>query len=104
MFDINEIKKELYRTKKMAKFSHYVGGNLYYTIELGEGIFQFVIPTIQIDFEMFYAGEDEIETMKLSEDLGSTVFWNEIKGSELIRWMQKSIDSEDFVKITTPRN
>ena len=47
MFDINEIKKDLYKSKNMAKFSHYVSGNLYYTVELANGIFQFIIPAVE---------------------------------------------------------
>ena len=35
----------------------------------------------------------------LSEDLGSTSFNNEIKGSELSRWISKAIDKEEFIKI-----
>ena len=47
MFDINEIKKELYKTKMMAYFSHYTSGNMYYTIEVLGGIYQFIVPTVE---------------------------------------------------------
>ncbi len=98
--DINEIKKDLYRSKNMAKFSHYISGNLYYTVELVDGIFQFIIPTIEVDYiEPLEDGEDEREIIKLSEDLGSTSFEKEMRGSELIRWIQKSISSNDFIKV-----
>ena len=30
----NEVKKILYKTKVMAKFSHYVSGELFYTVEI----------------------------------------------------------------------
>lgn len=43
-----EVKKQLLKSKVMAKFSHYVSGNLYYTVELEEGIFQFPISTIDV--------------------------------------------------------
>lgn len=128
--DINEIKKDLYRSKNMAKFSHYVSGNLYYTVELVGGIFQFIIPTVEIgtlseinDVEMVINRIDglevqdfdkkiydkkslendgeyiEIKFTKLSSDLGSTSFEKEMRGSELIRWIQKSINSNDFIKV-----
>ena len=98
--DINEIKKDLYRSKNMAKFSHYISGNLYYTVELADGIYQFIIPTIEDDYiEPFEDGEDEREIIKLSSDLGSTSFEKEMRGSELIRWIQKSISSNDFIKV-----
>jgi hypothetical protein len=107
MFDINEIKKDLYRSKNMANFSHYTSGNMYYTVELADGVFQFIIPTIEpkritIGNEEEVHGADNLEvleTIKLSEDLGSTSFFKEMKGSELIRWIQKSINSNDFIKV-----
>ncbi len=46
--DKNEVKKDLYKSKVNAKFSHYVSGNLYYTVELADGIYQFPIATIEI--------------------------------------------------------
>lgn len=42
----NEVKKDLYKSKAMAKFSHYVGGTLYYIVEVIDGIYQFPINTI----------------------------------------------------------
>jgi hypothetical protein len=92
--DKNEVKKELYRTKVMAKLSHYVGGNLYYTVELIDGIYQFPISTIEE-----YQGDFDIKMIALSSDLGTTSFYNEMKGSELNRWVGKAIDSGDFIKI-----
>lgn len=42
---------------------------------------------------------EELAFEKLSEDLGSTKFFGEIRGSELFRWIKKSISNEDFMKI-----
>jgi hypothetical protein len=47
MINKNEIKKELYKSKAMAKFSHYISRNLYYKVELNNGIYQFPIPIIK---------------------------------------------------------
>ncbi len=98
----NEIKKELYKSKAMAKFSHYVSGNLYYTVELESGTYQFPISTVDIyeKVDEQFDGTDEIiREYSLSADLGTTSFYNEMKGSELNRWIAKAIKSEDFIKI-----
>lgn len=84
-----EIKKELYKSKVTAKFSHYVSGNLYYTVQIEDGLFQFPIETI----------EKEEDTIKLSSDLGVTSFDNEIKASSLNRWISKAIKDDVFIKI-----
>lgn len=131
----NEVKKELFKSKVNAKFSHYVSGNIYYTVEMYGGIYQFPISTIEntslrelaknglYDVEDGYnefngelknklvtlkeknkiEGEEsftEIELINLSSDLGTTTFNNEIKGSELNRWIIKSIKNNEFIKIS----
>jgi len=74
----NEVTKQLIKSKVMAKFSHFSGGNLYYTVDLNEGNFQFTVP---------------------SSDIGTTNFYNEMRGSELNRWILKGIDSDEFIKL-----
>lgn len=92
--DLNFIKKELYKSKAMAKFSHYVSGNLYYTIEIADEVYQFPISTVET-----YQGDFDVEMLALSSDLGTTTFYNEMKGSELNRWIAKAVASNEFVKI-----
>ena len=106
MIDKNEVKKDLYKSKNMAKFSHYVSGNLYYTVELADGIYQFPIATVQEgvtiqtdNFDNLTSSMYEIKTIELSEDLGTTVFNAEVKGSELNRWISKAIDRGEFTKV-----
>jgi hypothetical protein len=43
MVTINEteVKKDLFKSKTMAVFSHYMGGNLYYQVDLADGVYQF---------------------------------------------------------------
>lgn len=95
--DKNEVKKDLYRSKAMAKFSHYVSGNLYYTVALADGTYQFPIGTIE---DVKVIGDSTIlPFIKLSSDLGTTSFYNEMKGSELGRWISKAIDAGEFIKI-----
>jgi len=50
MVTVNEtqVKKDLYKSKAMATFSHYTAGNLYYQVELEDGTYQFPINTVEI--------------------------------------------------------
>ena len=96
VINTNEIKKDLYKSKVMAQFSHYLSGNLYYKVALVDGIYQFPIPTTESNLNPEFGVK---EGLKLSEDLGTTVFSAEIKGSELNRWITKSIDKEEFIKV-----
>jgi len=122
----NEVKKYLYRNKElMAKFSHYDRGNLYYTVQLEDGNYRITIPTFDgiikgntsldgVDGEFVYyisgnlyyekSGEQfSISILDdgdiLSSDLGTTSFDKEIKASFLNRWIDKSIDKNEFVKL-----
>src|SRR3972149_4480385 len=94
----NEVKKELYRSKAMARFSHYTSGNLYYTVEMSGGTYQFPIATI----EQVKVLEDStvLPFIKLSSDLGTTSFCAEVKGSDLNRWIAKAVEKGDFVKVS----
>jgi hypothetical protein len=96
IMNANEVKKDLYKSKNMAKFSHYVSGNLYYTVELAIGTYQFPIATVQFNED---GSTFNIGSLELSEDLGTTEFAAEIKGSDLNRWIAKAIDKGEFIKI-----
>jgi len=92
----NYVKKELLKSRVMASFSHYTAGNLYYHVKVGMDIYQFPIPTVekakgQID------AEDHV--LQLSTDLGTTDFSREMRGSHLNRWIDKAIDSGEFIMI-----
>lgn len=93
----NEVKKGLYKSKNMAKLSHYVSGNLYYNVQLEDGIYQFPISTIEVNTESIM--DVDVELMSLSSDLGTTTFEAEMKGSDLNRWISKAIDKGEFIKI-----
>ena len=45
--NVNDVKKELYKSKAMAKLSHYVGGSIYYTVELSDGTYRFPMSTTE---------------------------------------------------------
>ena len=105
--DKNEVKKDLYKSKNMAKFSHYVSGNLYYTVELSDGTYLFPIATVEdiievksMDMGDYYVGKSVKTGVQLSSDLGTTNFDYEIKGSNLNRWISKAIDNDEFIKIS----
>jgi hypothetical protein len=74
--ELNEIKKDLYKSKNMAKLSHYVSGNLYYTVELM--VYQFPIATVEFNED---GSTFNIVSLELSSDLGTTTFESEMKGS-----------------------
>lgn len=102
-----EIKKFLYKSKGLAEFTRYCHGILYYSVALEEGIFEFPIDTIEkdeISYEIPTVGSEDqswefIETIKLSEDLGTTDFGAEIKASELIRWIIKAKEKGLLIKL-----
>ena len=62
-------------------------GNLYYTVDLSDGTYQFPIATV----EQVKVLDDStvLPFIKLSGDLGTTSFCAEVKGSDLNRWTQR---------------
>lgn len=99
-----DVKKDLYKSKAMAKFSHYVSGNLYYTVKLESGVYQFPMSTVEnkIEYSLADDGGDELEFeyIDLSSDLGTTTFYAEMRGSELSRWISMAIKSGEFIKVS----
>ena len=98
MFNETEIKKDLFKSKVMAKFSHYMGGNLYYSVEIFGEMYEFPISTVDFSFTELQEG-NVVNLYELSEDLGTTRFEAEIRGSELARWISKAIKNETFKKL-----
>jgi hypothetical protein len=90
--NINEIKKELLKSKVNANFSHYIAGNLYYVVTIEDGTYQFPIATVE-------SANDGHLNIKLSADLGTTAFESTIKASMLNRWIEKAIINDEFIKI-----
>lgn len=99
----NEVKKYLLKNRElMAKFSHYVSGNLYYTVQLEDGVYQFPIKTVESDWVINPDDPegDEIEVFRdLSHDLGTTSFDSEIKASFLNRYVDKAISDGSFIRV-----
>lgn len=84
-----DVQKELLKTGQMAKFSHYMAGNLFYTVQLEEGMYMFPVATV----------EYTDDKCSLSSDLGDTPFEAEIKASFLNRWVKKAIENDEFIKL-----
>lgn len=98
----NDVKKQLYKSKEKAVISHYVSGNIYYNVKLEDGLYQFPIETIEyVEVDPQNGREDSNDDMdmQLSSDLGTTLFHNEMKGSDLNRWIAMSIKRGEFIKI-----
>jgi hypothetical protein len=94
MIDKNEVKKELYKSKVNAKFTHYAHGNVYYSVEIENGLYEFPISTVDT-----FSEDENGNLYKLSTDLGTTSFCFEMKASNLNRWIAKAIDNNEFIKI-----
>jgi len=95
----NEVKKELYKSKVNANLSHYNHGNLYYTVQLESGLYQFPIKTVEPCPEGDYKHFTDNALYELSTDLGTTDFHASVKASELNRWITFAIGNGNFVKI-----
>lgn len=97
-----DVKKELYKSKTNAKFSHFENNKMFYTVELEEGKFIFPIPT-SIKKTIKVIEDDEViasfEIDKAAADVSGAVFGPEVKGSDLNRWIEKAIKNDDFIKI-----
>jgi hypothetical protein len=107
MININEVKKDLYKTKANAVFSRYVAGNLYYKIVFMGDNYEFPISTIENYCKVSNLidepeGDESMDGnfYVLSSDLGTTEFSSEMKGSELNRWIQKAVEKNEFIKIS----
>jgi hypothetical protein len=96
---INEVKKDLYKSKNDAIFSHYSSGNLYYNVDVLDGTYQFPIATVEeIEKEVTENGII-IEVLELADDLGTTPFTAKMYGAHLNRWIQRAIENDEFIKI-----
>lgn len=96
---INEVKKDLYKTKNDAIFSHYSSGNLYYNVDALGGTYQFPIATVENIVNGFDEKGDEAYGLQLAEDLGTTPFTAKMYGAHLNRWIQRAIENDEFIKI-----
>ena len=100
--DTNKVKVELYKSKVMAKFSHYEGGKLFYTVEMEDGKYLFPIKAVEERIFRLMDNEEQVAKftgISLSSDLGNTSFNAEIKAASLNRWISMAIDADEFIKV-----
>jgi len=111
----NDVKKELYKSKVNAKLAEVVNGTMYYIVQLEDGLYRFPIETVDPVNKTLYKLDAKTQTSPsialtytkveehyytLSADLGTTTFSAEMKASDLNRWISKSIDKGEFIKIS----
>ena len=71
---------DIVKNEKIATFSHYCGGNLYYSIDVDGSTYLFNINTDP-------------------KEVGTSDFNKEMKAITLMRWIRKCINSGEFIKI-----
>ena len=84
------LKKLVMNRENVAVMTHYTAGNLYYTITIKDGVYQFPVETVE---------SNEDGTINLSADLGTTSFDAEIKATTMMRYIRKAIKNETLIKI-----
>jgi hypothetical protein len=88
----NEIKKDLYKSKEIARFAYYDGdtNRMYYQIKIMNTPFLFPINVFEKD--------DGI--LSPASDLKGAKFGAEIKGCDLNRWIIKAFNKGDLMKLS----
>ena len=106
--DINTIKKDLYKSKAIAKFVHYDNGKLVYEVDILDGRYQFPIHVTQDDYETvtkdmgdgLTVGKQEKFGVKLADDLGGAIFGVDVEAKHLNRWITKAFENKELMKIS----
>jgi len=98
----------------IAKLSHVIAGNMYYTVDTGDGIYQFPLKSFNSESGAFFKLNAKTQTspeiimnyerfdkqvFTMVEDVGPTTFSGEVKAMELMRWIRKAIDNNEIGKI-----
>lgn len=86
-----DVKKELYKTGVIAEFQHYCEGFLVYNVVIRNHLWQFKIAVVEWTFE------NDVRTMRLSSDLGHTVFGEDCPAKHLIRWIDRAITDDTIM-------
>lgn len=66
---------------RVAKFSHYIDGSLYYAVDVNDKTYQFPINIFD------------------KEDIGTTTFLSEFRAITLMRYIRKALQSENFIRV-----
>lgn len=97
-----DVKKELYKSKAMATFSHMENGKLYYNVQYKDGLYQFPLNLEEKKTITIMEDDEQIasfDIMKPAADMKGASFGQEVRGSDLNRWIAKAIKSGNFMKI-----
>lgn len=97
-----DVKKELYKSKAMATFSHIENGKAYYNVEYKGVLHQFPLDLEETKEMKVSIGDDVISTFEIkvpAADMKGASFGTEVKGSDLNRWIARAIKSGNFMKI-----
>lgn len=71
---------DVVKNGNVARFDHFCGGNLYYTVVVNGSTYLFNISTDP-------------------REVGTGDFYSEMKAITLMRWIKKCIDNDEFIKI-----
>ena len=93
--DKNFVKKELLKTKVLAYFKHFNLGKLYYSVVINDETYEFPVSTVKQVVD-----KNSSVTLQLAEDVCGAKFGLEIQASFLNRWIERAIESGDFVKLS----
>jgi hypothetical protein len=107
-----EIKKDLYKSKAVAKLMYYNPnyGDLIYSIQALGKVWEFPIHTIKdcvLGYDFIEQGAKvrfDIDSIKLNEELKGAQWEPAMKGSDLNRWIGQAIDAGEFVLSMIPEN
>jgi len=67
--------------QRLTKFSHYIDGNMYYVVTVGESTYQFPINIFD------------------KKDIGTTTILAEYRAITLMRYIRKAMETGDFIQI-----
>ena len=78
---MHTLKEVVSDRERVAKFSHYVDGNMYYTVDVWGTVYQFPINIFN------------------REDIGTTTLMAEFRAITLMRYISKAMESGDFIRV-----
>lgn len=97
-----DVKKELYKSKAIAKFSHIEDGKAFYHVEYQGALHQFPLDLEESKTITINMGDEEIASFDIkvpAADMKGATFGTEVKGSDLNRWIARAIKTGNFMKI-----
>jgi hypothetical protein len=97
-----DVKKELYKTKAIATYNHIEDGKAYYDVEYKGVLHQFPLDLFETKKVSTLIGDGVVSTFDIqvpAADMNGASFGQEVRGSELNRWIARAIKTGNFIKI-----